>query len=46
MAWLKEKNSIYKGTRKLDIPFISDRELIFPDNLINSENVVLYLEQE
>lgn len=21
MAWLKEKHSIYKGTRKLDIPF-------------------------
>ncbi|OAT46363.1 hypothetical protein M997_2240 [Proteus hauseri ATCC 700826] len=41
-AWLKAGISISTGTKILNIPFISDRPLIFPDNLINAENVVLY----
>ncbi|MDY3693140.1 hypothetical protein CEP63_015075 [Proteus mirabilis] len=41
-AWLKAGVSISTGTRKLDMPFISDNPLIFPENLINSENIIEY----
>ncbi|WP_347877531.1 YiiX/YebB-like N1pC/P60 family cysteine hydrolase [Proteus sp. G2669] len=41
-AWLKAGVSISTGTQTLDMPFISDIPLIFPENLINSENVILY----
>ncbi|CRL60030.1 YiiX/YebB-like N1pC/P60 family cysteine hydrolase [Proteus vulgaris] len=41
-AWLKAGVSISTGTQILDMPFISDIPLIFPENLINSENVILY----
>ncbi|MBI6509839.1 MULTISPECIES: YiiX/YebB-like N1pC/P60 family cysteine hydrolase [Proteus] len=45
-AWLKAGVSISTGTQKLDMPFISDISLILPENLINSENVFIYLEKE
>ncbi|WP_311752034.1 YiiX/YebB-like N1pC/P60 family cysteine hydrolase [Proteus columbae] len=41
-AWLKAGVSISTGSRKLDMPFISDNPLIFPENLINSENIFPY----
>lgn len=41
-AWLKAGVSISTGTQKLDMPFISDSPLIFPENLINSENIFPY----
>ena len=40
-AWLKAGVSISTGTRTLHMPFISERALIFPDNIIHSENVIL-----
>lgn len=41
-AWLNAGVSISTGTHQLNMPFISDRSFIFPDNLINSENVIPY----
>lgn len=41
-AWLKAGVSISTGTRKLDMPFISDNPLILPENLINSKNIIQY----
>ncbi|WP_368869948.1 YiiX/YebB-like N1pC/P60 family cysteine hydrolase [Proteus mirabilis] len=40
-AWLKAGVSISTGTRTLHMPFFSERALIFPDNIIHSENVIL-----
>ncbi|WP_066746116.1 YiiX/YebB-like N1pC/P60 family cysteine hydrolase [Proteus myxofaciens] len=40
-AWSKAGVTINRGTRKLEMPIFSEREFIFPANLISSENVIL-----